>query len=99
MGLIDNVQSTPGPRRGAAAVIRLRLFARLSEISGRREMKLELDDGTTVRDAYLRLCHLYPEMARFEGRLMYAVNADYSTADHMLRDGDELTLVPPVSGG
>jgi molybdopterin converting factor small subunit len=38
-------------------------------------------------------------MSGLDGSLMYAVNAEYVDQDHPLRDGDELALIPPVSGG
>src|SRR3990170_8833079 len=45
------------------------------------------------------LCQRFPEMADHAGSLMYAVNAEYVSPQHPLRAGDELALIPPVSGG
>ncbi len=78
---------------------RIRLFARLSELAGTRETEVELGEGLTARDAYEVLCGRYPGMAGLDHVLMYAVNGEYVSHDHPLRDGDELALIPPVSGG
>lgn len=79
--------------------VHVRLFARLADVAGTRSTEVELGEGLTAGDAYRVLCRRYPGMDGLEGTLMYAVNAEYVTPDHPLRDGDELALIPPVSGG
>jgi molybdopterin converting factor small subunit len=60
---------------------------------------VDLGEGLTAADAYAVLCRRHPELAGLENSLMYAVNAEYVRPEHPLRDGDELALIPPVSGG
>jgi len=78
---------------------KVRLFARLADLAGTRETELELGEGLSVAEAFEVLCRRFPEMADLAGSLMYAVNAEYVSPDHPLRAGDELALIPPVSGG
>ena len=78
---------------------RVRLFARLSELAGTRETEVELGEGLSVGDAYRLLCQRYPDLADYSHSLMFAVNAHYVSPEHPLADGDELALIPPVSGG
>ncbi len=78
---------------------RVRLFARLSELAGTRETEVELGEGLSAGDAYRLLCRRYPPLAGYAHSLMYAVNAEYVSPEHPLADGDELALIPPVSGG
>jgi molybdopterin synthase catalytic subunit len=78
---------------------RVRLFARLGELAGRRETEVELGEGLTAGEAYRLLCQRYPALSVYAASLMYAVNAEYVSPDQPLRDGDELALIPPVSGG
>ena len=61
--------------------------------------EVELGEGLRAIDVYRSLCEVYPGMAGMNGSLMYAVNAEYVDADTPLQDGDELALIPPVSGG
>jgi len=78
---------------------KVRLFARLADLAGTRETEVELGEGLSVAEAFRVLCQRFPEMADHAGSLMYAVNAEYVSPDHPLRAGDELALIPPVSGG
>jgi molybdopterin synthase catalytic subunit len=81
------------------ATVKVRLFARLGDIAGTRKTDAEIGEGLRAVDVYRLLCEKYPAMAGLNGSLMYAVNAEYVDADTPLREGDELALIPPVSGG
>ena len=72
----------------------VRLFAGLRERGGAAERELELSDDAQVADAWAEL-GLGDEPAG----LLYAVNRRYVNREHVLDDGDELALIPPVSGG
>ncbi|MCW2969908.1 MAG: molybdopterin converting factor, subunit 1 [Solirubrobacterales bacterium] len=81
-------------------VVHIRLFAILRERAGRDSVELHLSDGATVADALRALSEL-PPLGELLGRLpvQMAVNRDYATAETTLAPGDELALIPPVSGG
>ncbi len=72
--------------------VTVRLFAGLRERAGRA--RLELEDIAHVGDVWPAL-GLGDEPAG----LLYAVNREYADRDRELRDGDEVALIPPVSGG
>jgi len=76
--------------------VRVRLFAMLRERAGASELELELPDGARVRDALAS-----PAVAALAGGLplVMAVNREYADDDAPLAPGDELALIPPVSGG
>jgi MoaE-MoaD fusion protein len=74
--------------------IEVRLFAALRERAGEASVTLELPDGATVRDALDELSGLADGVP-----LVMAVNREYAAEDHVLGAGDELALIPPVSGG
>jgi molybdopterin converting factor subunit 1 len=78
---------------------RVRFFARLAEAAGTRETEVELGEGLSVGDAFRLLCQRFPELADHADSVMYAVNAEYVPPNHPLEAGDELALIPPVSGG
>jgi len=81
------------------AKVKVRLFARLGDIAGARETQVEMSEGLRAIDVYRLLCERYPGMGGLNGSLMYAVNAEYVDAETPLKEGDELALIPPVSGG
>jgi molybdopterin converting factor subunit 1 len=78
---------------------KIRFFAGLAEAAGTRETEVELGEGLSAAEAFRLLCERFPNLSDHGGSLMYAVNAEYVSSDHPLRGGDELALIPPVSGG
>jgi molybdopterin synthase catalytic subunit len=74
--------------------VRIRLFAGLRERAGTDEVELELPEGALVRDALERMHELTAGLP-----VVMAVNQEYARGDEALRAGDELALIPPVSGG
>jgi MoaE-MoaD fusion protein len=74
--------------------VTVRLFAMLRERAGASEMTLELPDGARVSDALAELRDIAEGLP-----LVMAVNREYAAEDQVLDPGDELALVPPVSGG
>lgn len=77
----------------------VKLFAVLHEVAGVRETAVELPHGATVRDLARALWERYPGLREHARTTVYAVNAEYVPDSHPLRDGDEVALIPPVSGG
>lgn len=76
-------------------VIRVRFFAGLRELAGCAEQQLELPEGTRVGAVWGSLTGL----GQPPDGVLYARNKEYVDHDAELRDGDELALIPPVSGG
>jgi len=74
--------------------VTVRLFAMLRERAGAGAVTLELPEGARVSDALDSLAGLADGIP-----LVMAVNREYATADQVLDAGDELALIPPVSGG
>jgi molybdopterin synthase catalytic subunit len=80
--------------------VTVRLFAVLRERAGMDSIEVELDEGATVADALDRLS-AHQELGDLLDRMpvRMAVNRDYADPATRLTAGDELALVPPVSGG
>lgn len=74
--------------------VKIRLFAVLRERAGAGSLELDLPEGARVADALAAVDHLAGGVP-----LVMAVNREYAKPDVELRAGDELALVPPVSGG
>ena len=79
--------------------VTVRLFARLRDIAGAAELSRDVETGTTIRHVWRELAAEYPELGHYERSISSAVNADYARMDQVLRDGDEVAFLPPVSGG
>jgi molybdopterin synthase catalytic subunit len=74
--------------------VRVRLFAGLRERAGVGEREVDLPEGSRAKDAWTAL-----SLGTEPPGLAYAVNREYVDRDHVLTEGDELALFPPVSGG
>jgi len=74
--------------------VTVRLFAQLRERAGRSEMELDLPDGAVVRDAIAAMGDVASGLP-----VVMAINREYADEAAPLSAGDELALIPPVSGG
>ena len=77
----------------------VRYFAIIREIVGRSAERREAPEGATVEDIFSQLVRENPRLERMRPVTMLMVNKAYVSHDHELHDGDELALIPPVSGG
>jgi molybdopterin converting factor subunit 1 len=92
----QNFVTTIGSR---AMQIRVKLFAIVKERAGVGELSLKLRDGANVAAAAVALKEELPAIAGFLDRSAFAVNREYVDAATVLHDGDEIAVIPPVSGG
>ena len=74
--------------------VTVRLFAGLRERAGEAERVVDLPGGSDIDDAWGALA-----LGDRPAGLLFAVNRRYVDHNHELQDGDELALIPPVSGG
>jgi len=72
----------------------VRLFAGLREQRGASRLEVDLRDGASVADVWPAL-----ELGDEPPGLLYAVNRSYAERSYVLAEGDEVALIPPVSGG
>jgi molybdopterin synthase catalytic subunit len=78
--------------------VHVRLFASAREAAGTSRLTVELPDGATVGDAIGAVTRLHPLVGGIR-QLVLARNRDYVGLEAPLGDGDEVALIPPVSGG
>jgi MoaE-MoaD fusion protein len=79
--------------------VRVRYLGMLKEIAGREDETVEVADGARLGDLYGTLQQRIPQLLEFRHAIALAVNYEYSNKETLLRDGDEVALIPPVSGG
>jgi molybdopterin synthase catalytic subunit len=79
--------------------VHVRLFAGLNELLGQRHVSLELAEGATVAQLRDQLGQEYPAVTPYLTALVCAVDEEYVASDYALHEGDEVALIPPVSGG
>ncbi len=74
-------------------------FASCRDLVGTREASISLPERSSVADLLARLAADHPRFREMEGSLMVSVNQAYVDRSQRLNDGDEVALIPPVSGG
>ncbi len=78
--------------------VSVRLFAGLRERAGGQHVEVELPEGAVVEDL-LAAMGSTPVGALAPGQCVVAINREYAPKDEPIREGDEVALIPPVSGG
>ena len=79
--------------------VTVRLFARLRELAGSGEVVRDVQAPATVQTIWRSLVADFPAIAEYERSISVAVNADYSKMSAVVNEGDEVAVLPPVSGG
>ncbi len=77
----------------------VRCFASIREIVGTNELIVDLPEGSTLNQLLHELCGQFPGLQALMGSLMFSVNREYASTDTTLMAGDEIALIPPISGG
>lgn len=77
--------------------IKMRFFASYREIAGTNQVQLQLQEGATVADLLKKLQHDFSGLPAQGFRV--AINAEFVEFSQVIQPGDEVTLIPPVSGG
>ena len=69
------------------------------EKTGRKEEDIDLEDDATAGDLVRKIKEQHEALLLDMGSLVVAVNDEYVPLSHLLSEGDEVALIPPVSGG
>ncbi len=77
--------------------IHVHFFAQAREMAQKNEEEVELKDGATVSDLFEILKFRVPTLRSVEFKI--AVHSEYVDNHHELLDGDEVAIIPPISGG
>jgi molybdopterin converting factor subunit 1 len=80
-------------------VIKVLLFGAAADRAGTREVELPIDEGATLRELWPLLADRHPELLPMRDTLAFAVNGEYARMDAGVSSGDEVAVLPPVSGG
>jgi sulfur-carrier protein len=83
----------------SAITVTVKLFAAYQEAFGMPELVLEFPEGTSVQAVCDRLITERPELAKWRDITRFGVNLIFVEPDTLLQNGDEIVLIPPVSGG
>lgn len=77
----------------------VRFFAIYREVVGESQVEVETHEGATLGDLLEDLFEEYPKLRKWADSIICSVNKKYASNEKVLEDGDEVALLPPVSGG
>ena len=80
-------------------MIRVLLFGAAADRAGTRETELRVDEGVTLAEIWPLLAEKHPDLAPMRDTLAFALNGEYARGDAVVSPGDEIAVLPPVSGG
>lgn len=79
--------------------VKVKLFSAFREIVGTKEEDLDLPEGVTVNGLLDEYVRRFPALDRYREHIILSVNREYGAPTRVLREGDEVSFLPPVSGG
>lgn len=79
--------------------VQVLFFGLLQEITGKSEEEIELPSGSRLGDVFTYYAERFPRLAEMRQSIVLARNQDFSSAGELVAEGDEIALLPPVSGG
>jgi molybdopterin synthase sulfur carrier subunit len=83
----------------SSITITVKLFAAFGEAYGVSELTLELPPDTPVSQVLESSIAQHPQLEQWRSRTRFGLNMEFVSPDTILQDGDEVVLIPPVSGG
>jgi len=80
-------------------MVEVLLFGAAADRAGTRRVQLEIEESATLQEVWPLLAERHPGLSPMRDTLAFAVNGEYAKMDGHVRPGDEVAVLPPVSGG
>ena len=80
-------------------MIEVLLFGAAADRAGVRSLQLAVEGPTTLAEVWPLLADMHPDLSSMRDTLAFAVNGEYAKMDERVGPGDEVAVLPPVSGG
>ena len=80
-------------------MIKVLFFGAAADRAGTRETGLDVQDRTTLAEIWPLIVERHADLAPMHNTLAFAVNGEYARGEDPVSPGDEVAVLPPVSGG
>jgi molybdopterin converting factor subunit 1 len=80
-------------------LIEVLLFGAAADQAGTRKVQLAVEGPTTLAEVWPLLADKHPDLSSMRDTLAFAINGEYAKMDEPVGPGDEVAILPPVSGG
>ena len=79
--------------------VHVTFYSYFKDLTGVARTSEVLPDGSTIAELYRQLTVRFTRLEAMQKSTLFAVGVDYQNRDHVLQEGDEVSLFPPVQGG
>jgi molybdopterin converting factor small subunit len=79
--------------------VRVQFFSHLRDLAGSSETCLELPDGSTIADLLHKLYEAKPALQATDKTILTAAGVEFVGREYQLKNGDEISVMPPLQGG
>ena len=79
--------------------VTVHFYSYLKDVIGASRVTEELPPGATLDEFFKKIVTRYPKLAAMQKSLLLAVGVDYQPRSYVLKEGDEVSIFPPVQGG
>ncbi|XP_030474644.1 molybdopterin synthase sulfur carrier subunit [Syzygium oleosum] len=95
----DTMQCMPKKEEGSSVGIKVLFFARARDLTGLSDVRLEVPFGSTASDCLKELAVRFPGLEEIRQCIVLALNEEYASESTVIKENDELAIIPPISGG
>jgi len=79
--------------------VRVQFFSHLRDAAGASESEMHVQEGATVADLLMTLYGQHPKLRGWDSSILVGVGVDFVERDYLLKESDEIAIMPPVQGG
>jgi molybdopterin converting factor small subunit len=79
--------------------IKVQFYSYFKELTGCAETSVQVSEQASIDELLNQLFLQFPKLAQMQKSMLVAVGVDYQPKTHILKNGDEVSLFPPVQGG